>query len=96
MTWPACAAMDLLDNNVLVYAHRADLSAHRPAKDWLEKRLREGGEIALFPSMEAGFLRLVTGARPFKPPTELAEALGFLECLLAHPTVRIASWTPAA
>lgn len=87
--------MDLLDNNVLISAFRPDLEHHAVAKGRLQHALNSGSAIRLFPSVEAGFLRVVTHPKVFNPPSTMAEASGVLRFLSEAPGVEIAPWTAA-
>ncbi len=84
--------MDLPDNNILINALRADAPHHAKAKSWLENSLNTGQSIRLFPTVEAGFLRVVTHPGIFTPPTPIREASLFLATLCAAPTVEVCHW----
>lgn len=88
--------MDLADNNVLIQAFRPETSHHRAAKQWLEHSLNAGHSLRLFPTVEGGFLRIVTHPGIFTPPTPLQEAWEFLHILCSSPGVEICPWTPSA
>ena len=88
--------MDLPDNNILINAIRPDAKHHRIAKDWLEDSLNSGRSIRLFPTVEVGFLRVVTNPRVFPSPTPFAEAWDFLRVLCSSPGVEVSAWTPEA
>lgn len=87
--------MDLVDNNVLISAFRPDLQHHPVAREWLQEAFNNGRAIRLFPTVEVGFLRVVTHSGIFNPSSSMAEASAFLHALFEAPTVEIASWTPA-
>lgn len=87
--------MNLLDNNLPIAAFRPDHEHHAAARQWLESALNNGGPIRLVPTVEAGFLRVVTHARIFNPPSSLSESSGFLRVLCLAPNVEISLWTPA-
>lgn len=87
--------MDLVDNNILISAFRPDLQHHRVAQEWLQAALNNGRAIRLFPTVEVGFLRVVTHRGIFNPASSMAEASAFLHALCEAPTVEIASWTAA-
>jgi toxin-antitoxin system PIN domain toxin len=87
--------MDLIDNNILISAFRRDLEHHPVAHEWLQTALNNGWAIRLFPTVEAGFLRVVTHSRIFNPSSSMAEASAFLQALIGAPSVETASWTPA-
>lgn len=87
--------MDLVDNNILISAFRPDVQHHLVAQEWLHEALNNGRAIRLFPTVEVGFLRVVTHSGVFKPSSTIAEASNFLNILCGAPTVGIASWTLA-
>jgi toxin-antitoxin system PIN domain toxin len=76
-------------------AFRPDLEHHPIAREWLQTALNNGRSIRLFPTVEAGFLRVVTHSAIFNPPFGMAEASAFLHTLFEVPSVGIASWTAA-
>ena len=86
--------MDLVDHNILISAFRPDLQHHPVAREWLQRALNNGRSIRLFPTVEAGFLRVVTHSGIFNPPSGMSEASAFLHALFEVPSVEIASWTP--
>lgn len=78
------------DVNVLVAASRSDHPHHAAARSWLEQALvdaSQGAALKLQPMAMASFLRLVTHPRIFVHPTPVAEALRFVDALLAAPGV---------
>ena len=85
--------MDLLDNNLLINAFRRDAKHHAAARRWLRDALDRGSSIRLFPTVEAGFLRVVTHPKIFEPPTPMNEAWNFLGVLCSSPQVEISAWT---
>lgn len=81
--------MIVVDTNILVYAHRRETAHHKEALKWLTA-LAEGVPAWAIPVFCLGeFLRVVTHARLFDPPSRLSEALDALAGLLASPSVRI-------
>ena len=80
--------MIAVDTNVLIYANRAELPLHAIARARLTE-LAEGALPWALPMVAAwGFVRIVT--QPiFNPPTPIAQAVEFVDRLLASPTVRI-------
>lgn len=85
------------DVSVLVAASRSDHPHHQAARAWLEQALvsaENGGTLTLMPMVLAGLLRLVTSARIFVRPTPTADAVAFVEALLAFPGVELASLGP--
>jgi len=82
------------DVNILVAASRDDHPHHRVARSWLEHAVAmagQGSPLTLQPMVIASFLRLVTHPRIFVNPTPIAEALRFVEVLLAAPGVERAT-----
>lgn len=88
--------MDLPDNNVLIYCFRPEMEQHARAKAWLEESLNSNRAVRLFPTVEAGFVRLMTRKNLFKPPSILAEVREFLTALSSAPSVEVVSWNTAA
>jgi toxin-antitoxin system PIN domain toxin len=85
------------DVNVLVAASRSDHPHHQVARAWLEQALvsaENGGTLTLMPMVLASLLRLVTSARIFVRPTPTADAVAFVDALLAYPGVELASLGP--
>jgi hypothetical protein len=80
------------DVNVLVAASRSDHPHYGVARDWLEAALDDaanGGGLLLLPMVVASFLRLVTHPKIFVIPTPIADAVTFIDALLAAPGVRM-------
>lgn len=85
------------DVNVLVAASHSDHPHHQAARAWLEQALvsaESGGTLTLMPMALASLLRLVTSARIFVRPTPTADAVAFVDALLAFPGVELASLGP--
>ena len=85
------------DVNVLVAASRSDHPHHQAARAWLEQALvsaENGGTLTLMPMVLASLLRLVNSARIFVRPTPTADAVAFVDALLAFPGVELASLGP--
>ncbi len=81
--------MIAVDTNVLIYAHRAETDLHTAAAGDLVS-LAEGTIEWGIPVFCIGeFVRVVTHRRVLNPPSTLAQALSFLEQVLASPTCRI-------
>lgn len=81
------------DVNVLVAASRSDHPHHAVARAWLEGALAkaETAPLTLMPMVLASLLRLVTSPKIFVQPTPMAEALRFVDALLALPGVQLAA-----
>ncbi len=77
--------MILLDVNVLIYAHRAELPQHRLAAAFLDGLLEGDDSFALSSVIAAAFLRITTHHRAFNPPTEMTQALAFIRILRENP-----------
>ncbi len=77
--------MLLADVNVLVYAHREDATDHTAYRDWLRGLLEADQAYAVSDLVLGGFLRVVTHARVFDPPTPLARATAFAEAIRSQP-----------
>ena len=78
------------DVHVLVAASRSDHPHHRAARARLEQALasaENGGTLTLMPMVLASLLRLVTSAKIFVRPTPTADAVAFVDALLAFPGV---------
>ena len=83
--------MIALDTNVLIYAHRGETNLHSIASAKLTA-LAEGDEpwaLPIFCITE--FLRVVTHARVFNPPSTIATAIEFIENLTISPSCRLAT-----
>jgi hypothetical protein len=76
-------ATNLPDVNVLVYAYRADSEHHESARSWIEDALSGQDALVLLETTVAGFLRIVTDGRIYRPPTPLDQAVAAIEELLA-------------
>jgi uncharacterized protein len=74
------------DINVLVAASRSDHAQHAVARAWLLEALtlgETGRPLRVLPLVLAGFLRLVTNPKIFVQPTPIADAISFIDALLA-------------
>lgn len=74
------------DVNVLVAAFRADHPHHAVARGWLDDALDRalgGAAFTVMPMVIASFLRLVTSPKIFVMPTPIADAVAFVDALLA-------------
>jgi len=85
------------DVNVLVAASRSDHPHHDNARHWLEDALlaaAQGTPFTLMPMVLASMLRLVTSAKVFVQPTPVADAIAFLDAILAMRGVQLAPLGP--
>jgi uncharacterized protein len=73
------------DVNVLVYAHRAEVSEHTACRLWLERLVNADAGFGLADVVVSGFLRIVTHPRIFRSPTPLADALAEASALRGQP-----------
>jgi uncharacterized protein len=73
--------MILPDVNVLVYAHRPDLTDHPGCRSWLDQVIDSEAPFGLTDLVLSGFLRIVTNPRAFIRPTPIDLALAFVERL---------------
>jgi toxin-antitoxin system PIN domain toxin len=80
-----------LDTNILVYAHREEFSEHAQALHWLEHLATGTVPWGLTAFSLGEFVRVVTHARVFDPPTPLQDALGALKALHVSPGLRLLS-----
>ena len=85
------------DVNVLVAASRSDHPHHVSGRTWLEGALaaaQAGAAFTLMPMVLASVLRLVTSPKIFQMPTPIADAVGFIDAILAMPGVQLATLGP--
>lgn len=81
--------MIAVDTNVLVYAHRGETDLHHAALAKLTA-LCEGNEPWALPlPCVSEFLRVVTHARVFNPPSKVTAAMDFVRSLKEAPSCRI-------
>lgn len=76
------------DVNVLVAASRSDHPHHKVAYACLNEAIAacaDGASLKLMPMVVGSFLRLVTNSRIFVHPTPIANAVEFIDALLAVP-----------
>lgn len=74
------------DVNVLVYAHREETREHARYAAWLTSLATGPEPFGLAEPVMVGFLRVVTNGRIFDPPSTMAQAMEFLDGLVARPT----------
>lgn len=77
--------MLLIDVNVLVYAHRKDVSGHADYLAWLENLVSGDDAYGVCDLVLSGFLRVVTHPRIFNPPSSVGKALDFVKELRNQP-----------
>jgi toxin-antitoxin system PIN domain toxin len=81
--------MILIDVNVLIYAHRAELPEHGAYARWLTDVATGPDFFGLSELALAGVVRIVTNPRVFKTPTPIATAFEFAGQLRARPNAVI-------
>ena len=85
------------DVNVLVAASRSDHPHHRSALTWLDGALaaaQGGAAFTVLPMVLASVRRLVTSPKIFNAPTPIADAVAFVDAVLAAPGVQLATLGP--
>jgi len=87
--------MQLPDVNVLIYAHRDDAPEHDRYAEWLKKLVLSEEPFALAEIALGGFLRIVTNAKIFDPPTPMKTAIAFCDHLVRWPRAVLLSPGPA-
>jgi len=73
--------VDLPDVNILVYAHRSELTWHSPCYAWLENAINGKESFGISELVMSAFMRLVTNPKIFKTPTPLEKALQFIDTI---------------
>lgn len=82
-------ALAILDANVLIYAFNPLDTSHPAARRWLEGML-SGDDIVAIPMLAiTSLLRIATHPSLDRIPQRLADALRFVEELIALPNVRV-------
>jgi uncharacterized protein len=77
--------MQLADVNVLIYAHREDAPDHSRYAAWLRKLVEGDEPFAVAEVVLASFLRIITNAKIFDPPTPMETAIAFCQHLVECP-----------
>lgn len=87
--------MILTDINILVYAHREDSINHPAFRKWLESVINSDQAYGMSDIVLSGFLRVVTHPRVFNPPSNMDQALEFVDdvrnqpnCVIIQPGLR--------
>ena len=83
--------MIAVDTNVIIAAHRSEHQLHGRANERLRAVAEDDIPWGLPVFCLGEFVRLVTHARVFSPPSSLDDALQAIGALLASPTVRLLS-----
>ena len=77
--------MQLVDVNVLVYAHRKDATDHDRYRNWLAAWLNSDTAFGISDLVLSGFIRVVTHPRVFNHPTPTQLALEFTSSIRSRP-----------
>jgi toxin-antitoxin system PIN domain toxin len=78
--------MQMPDVNVLIYAHRVEAADHPRYANWLNALATGPEPFGLSEAVLHGFVRIVTRAGLFNPPSTAEQAFGFLDELIERPT----------
>jgi uncharacterized protein len=76
--------MILIDVNVLVYAKRQDSPNHTKFRTWVEEILLSDSIVGVSDVVLSGVVRVLTHPRIFKEPTEIDEAVEYVNRLRDH------------
>jgi toxin-antitoxin system PIN domain toxin len=76
--------LNLIDVNVLVYAHRRDAPRHEECRRWLEAQIRRDEPFGVNDHILSGFLRVVTHPKIFDPPSPIEKAVSFVGEIRGH------------
>ena len=77
--------MQLVDVNVMIYAHREDYTDHKRFLTWLEQWLDSDAAFGMSNLVLSGLLRIVTNPRVFQRPTPTKLALDFVDSIRTRP-----------
>lgn len=77
--------MILVDVNVLVYAKRRDSPDHLKFRDWLEETILSEPVLGVSELVLSSVVRILTHPRIFREPTQLDEALQYVNSLHEQP-----------
>lgn len=81
--------MILVDANLLVYAHIAEMREHEPARAWLDERLNGVAPVGLPWATLLAFVRLVSNPRILAQPRTVVQAWRQVESWLDAAPVTI-------
>lgn len=86
--------MIAVDTNLLVYAHREDSTFHAAAKELVDSLRHQPAPWAIpWPCIHE-FISVATHPGIYRPASALAEALGFVNALLASPQLHLLAESP--
>ena len=83
--------MILVDVNILVYAKRLDSPNHMKFRTWLEEALKSDSIFGISDLVLSSVVRILSHPRIFNEPTQLDEALQYVNSLRAHPACVVIS-----
>lgn len=81
--------MNLLDVNLLVYAHNSAAPEHAAAREWFEGVMSGTETVAFAWHTLLGFVRLTTRPAVMTPPLHAHAALDYVESWLAQPCATV-------
>lgn len=81
--------MKMPDVNILIYAHRVEDPHHDFYRHWLESTINGIQPFALSSLVAVAFVRIVTQPRFVAGPTPLAQAMAFVDTMLASRRCRL-------
>lgn len=86
--------MIAVDTNLVIYSHREDSEFHAVAKDLVDSLRHQSAAWAIpWPCIHE-FISITTHPNIWKPASTLPEALGFLDSLLASPSLHLLAESP--
>jgi toxin-antitoxin system PIN domain toxin len=83
-----------LDTNLLIYAHREDNDFHGAARELIESLRHQTGHWAIPWPCVHEFIAIATNPGIYRPPSSLAQALEFIDCLLASTELQLLAESP--
>jgi toxin-antitoxin system PIN domain toxin len=86
--------MIAVDTNLLIYAHRADSDFHDRAFELVETLRHSSAAWSIPWPCVHEFIAIATHPRIYKPASLLAEAFGFLDAIMASPTLHLLAESP--
>jgi hypothetical protein len=86
--------MIAVDSNLLIYAHKQGSPFHAAAAEVIDSLRHQPAAWAIpWPCIHE-FIGIVTHPSIYKPPSTLAEALGFVDSLFASPQLHLLAESP--
>lgn len=75
------------DTNLLLYAYRAEVPLHAPAREWWETLVNGDERVGVPWSVVSGFVRMITNRSAYTDPATPSQAFDFVNEWLASPNV---------